>query len=299
MLSVLRRCSVLLFAAASALAAQAPPRQGGLQSPLGQIQLQPVLIKTGLYMISGGGANSVLRLSGDGLLLVDGKLTAAADPLQRLLRKIAEQPVRGFALTSDDPDKTGYAARAVESGVQLYIHQNLKAAVAASTAPLDASLDRIPQIQGYDRQQTLYFGGVEAQLLHFGNAHTSGDTVVYFPDKKAVALGELYAFPPDPDFARGGSLADWNAVLGEVLKLDFSVAIPAQGPAVNRAAFEAYKARIDTLLSRAAEAVRKRVPKAQFNAELNGELKAAGIDWQVNFSPEQVDGIYAEFPKGR
>ena len=37
------------------------------------------LVKTGLYVLTGKGSNSVLRLSANGLILVDGKLPGSYD----------------------------------------------------------------------------------------------------------------------------------------------------------------------------------------------------------------------------
>ncbi len=54
-------------------------------------------------------------------------------------------------------------------------------------------------------------GGVEVQLKHFGPVRTGGDTVVYFPDLKIVALGDLFVTAaPEPDFSAGGSLVGWD-----------------------------------------------------------------------------------------
>ena len=65
--------------------------------------------------------------------------------------------------------------------------------------------------------------------MHFGNAHTNGDTVVYFSNMKVIAVGDLFTSAPDPDRSAGGSLAGWGSVLAEILKLDFDFAIPSKG----------------------------------------------------------------------
>jgi len=41
--------------------------------------------------------------------------------------------------------------------------------------------------------------------MHFGNAHTNGDTVVYFPNLKVVAVATCSPLRRS-DFAAGGSL---------------------------------------------------------------------------------------------
>ncbi len=145
----------------------------------------------------------------------------------------------------------------------------------------------------YDHEYLLKLGGVEAELLHFGNAHTSGDTVVYFPNLKVVAVGGLYAAMPSPDFSAGGSLVDWGPVLEQILKLDFDVMVPGMGPTATRADLEKFKTKIDTVVARAAGLVKKGVPKDQFMAQ----LKTGDLGWQLNFSADQVDGFYAELSR--
>jgi cyclase len=107
--------------------------------------------------------------------------------------------------------------------------------------------------------------------FHFGNAYSSADTVVYFPNLKVVAVGSLFASMPSPDFSAGGSLVNWGPVLAQILKLDFDVVVPGTGPAVTRADLEAFKTKIDTLVSRASELVRNVVPKDQLMAQLKTE----------------------------
>ena len=83
--------------------------------------------------------------------------------------------------------------------------------------------------------------------------------MVYFPNLKVVAVGDLFASTPNPDFAAGGSLVGWGPVLAQVLKLDFDVVVPGTGPVVTRADLEAFKTKIDTVVSRATGLVKKGV----------------------------------------
>jgi len=85
----------------------------------------------------------------------------------------------------------------------------------------------------------------------------------------------------------------WSKVLGEVLKLDFNVAVPGAGATVSRAEVEAFKAKVDTLISRAAQLVNQGVPKSQFL----DRLKTEDLGWKLSYTPEQVAGVYAELSK--
>ena len=130
-------------------------------------------------------------------------------------------------------------------------------------------------------------GGVEARLLHYGNAHTSGDTVVLFPNLKVIAIGDLFAPEPEPDYTAGGSLVGWGAALGEILKLDFDVAVASSGPGVTRAELEAFKKKMDTLVSRGIELVRKGVTEDR----LMGQLKTDDLGWRLDFTGECTNSM--------
>jgi glyoxylase-like metal-dependent hydrolase (beta-lactamase superfamily II) len=148
----------------------------------------------------------------------------------------------------------------------------------------------LPPIITFDAEYTLKTGGIEAQLMHYGRAHTGGDTVVYFPNLKVVAVGNLYAALPNPDYANGGSLVGWGPVLAQVMKLDFDVAIPSAGEPITKADLEAFQTKIDTLVSRATQLVKIGVPRDQ----LMTRLKTDDLGWHFDFTPSQVDGFYAE-----
>ncbi|MFC5861472.1 hypothetical protein ACFPT7_04145 [Acidicapsa dinghuensis] len=208
--------------------------------------LTTTFVKTGLYVISGGGGNSVLRLSGGGLIVVDGKLPGNYPELAHIIRKIVDQPIRVLIDTNYYVNHTGLNADFLSDGSQVIAQQSVKQAL-QSYHPDKASIS--PPSFTYDKEQDLHFGLVEVRLLHFGPARTSGDTIVYFPELKAVALGDLYTADPKPDESAGGSLAGWSTTLGEVLKLDFNVAIPGNGPTVTKSDVEQLKSRIDAALA--------------------------------------------------
>ena len=85
-------------------------------------------------------------------------------------------------------------------------------------------------------------------------------------------------------------MVGWGPVLDQILKLDFDVAVPGTGPTVARADLEAFKTKIDTLVSRATLLVKNGVPKDQWMAQ----LKTDDLGWHLSFTGEQLDSFYAE-----
>jgi glyoxylase-like metal-dependent hydrolase (beta-lactamase superfamily II) len=308
---VYRTCALAL-ALAITMAATAQEKSSK-SAPIGD-GITARYVKTGLFVVSGEGGNSVLRLSANGLILVDGELPGNFTAVLRQIRKIDKQPLRVLVLTSADESRIGANQDFLASGAPVVVQQNAKlnrasvqaasdkAPPAADNQPTSPGDDDAPSPSGnhspaptvtYDREYKIHLGGVDVQLLHFGNAHTGADTVVYFPNLKAVAVGDLFASAPDPNYAAGGSLVGWGPVLAQVLKLDFDTAVPSQGPTVTRAEVEAFKGKIDILVSRAGALVSKGVPEDQ----LMSQLKTDDLGWKLNFTPAQVEGFYAELSK--
>jgi len=279
---------LLLTAGAAAGSAQYtrandPPVKGGA--------LTTTQVKTGLFMIAGGGCNSLLRLSGNGLIVVDGKLPGNYEALLAQANKISDQPVRVLINTDYHENHTGNNAKFLEAGTQILAQENVKQNLIAYNPP--GGKVALPT-KTYDQHLALQLGGIEAQVLHFGNAHTNGDTVVYFPNLKVVAVGDLFTSDtPDPDFSAGGSLVGWGPVLAEILKLDFDVVVPGTGPTVTRADLEAFKAKVDTLVSRAAKLVKGGVSKDQLMAK----LRTDDLGWRFDFTADCVDRFYAELSR--
>jgi hypothetical protein len=111
-----------------------------------------------------------------------------------------------------------------------------------------------------------------------------------------VAVGDLYTpGTPEPDYSAGGSLVGWGPVLAQILKLDFDVVVPSTGPMVTRADLEAFKTRIDTLVSRASGLVKSGVTKDQLMAQ----LKTDDLGWRFSFTGDQLDRFYAELSQAK
>jgi len=93
------------------------------------------LVKTGLYTISVGRGNSVLRLTGHGLVLVDGKLPGTYDSLQAQINRFSKQPVLVLINTDSLPWNTGNNARFRQAGTGVPAHQNLASQAGSKAAP--------------------------------------------------------------------------------------------------------------------------------------------------------------------
>jgi glyoxylase-like metal-dependent hydrolase (beta-lactamase superfamily II) len=229
------------------------------------------------------------------MILVDGQAPGDCDALQKEVRRVSrlsDQSISVVINTDHHVQRTGCNAKLLAKGAQVLAQENAK----QNLTLYPAGGERIAApTKAYDDHLNVKLGGVEVQVMHFGNAHTSGDTVVYFPNLKVVAVGDLYAQTPDPSFSAGGSLVGWGPVLAEILKLDFDVVVPGTGPSATGADLAAFKGKIDTLVSRATRLVKKGVARDRLMAE----LKTDDLGWRFDFTGDRLDRFYDELSRAR
>jgi cyclase len=285
---MLKTLAVIVTASAIAITAAAQGRGRGGGQPVQAIQ--PV--KPGLYLVAGGGANSVVRTTSDGLILIDAKLPAEQNynDLMTQIRTVTNQPVKYVVVTHHHADHTGNTSRFLDAGAQAIGHENLKKNLTSyQFDPLPA-----PPSITYDNEYVVRLGGVEVQVRHYGRSHTSGDSIVYFADLKVVLTSDAVtvgAVGPLIDYAGGGSALEWKQVLDSVLKLDFDTAIPGAGPVLTRSDVQTFKMKFDTVIDRATELVRLGVAKDQLLAQ----IKTDDIGWTLRVP--QIDGLVDELAK--
>ena len=275
-----------LIAAGVSLNAFAQGRGGNPVQPI-----QP--IKPGLYLVAGAGANSEVRITSDGVILVDTKLPGEQNysALVEQIKSVTDKPVKIVIVTHHHADHTGNVDRFEAAGVPVLGHANL----AANAATYNNNPKPAPPNQTYDGQsRDVVEGGVTVRALHFGRSHTSGDSIVYFPDLKVVCLSDALTTGgqgPLIDYAGGGSALEWKHVFEELLKLDFDAAVPGNGPVLTKADVQDYAKKFSTVVDRLTELVKKGTPKD----ELLKQLKTDDIGWAPRVP--MIDGLVAELNK--
>jgi cyclase len=285
---------VALAASAQAPAAAAPPARPPLV-------IKPV--RPGLFMIVGAGGNTSVRVTDEGVVLVDSKNSGQPiyDELVGDVGTISGgKPIRYLIDTHHHGDHTGNNGRFEAAGVKVVGQKNLAAELAKFVAPANnptATAPASPDVT-YDKTYEIKLGGKTVRLLHFAPAHTDGDTIVYFPDLKVVATGdELTAVTPNLDYLGGASIAGWIGSLDQVLKLDWDQAIPGHGDRpFTRDEVIAFQGKLKTMLARAHEQVKAGVPKDKLIAAMKWDDL-----WTFNptfwSGPGRLDGFYAEASK--
>src|SRR5437870_1816582 len=181
-------------------------------------------VKPGFYMIINGGGNSEVRVTNQGLILVDTKNLGDQfyNDLMAQIKTVTQQPVKYVFVTHVHQDHAGNIGKFVQGGAQVITNEGLKKNLETGGAdgrgyPSSAGKQAEPNVT-YTKSKKINLVGASALADHFGLTHTGGDTVVYFPDLKVVCMGdEFVTVPngPNADYPFGGGVLEFAKVMAQ------------------------------------------------------------------------------------
>ena len=199
-----------------------------------------------VFMLAGGGANVVAQAGGDGIILIDTGAEGAADKLVETLPSLILSPrppvmapiaspfastwqvthsqgtpnVRMIIYTGPDPDHHGGTKKVMESkywhpiGFEgdeeasevVFAHENVQKRMIE--ANIDSDLQPTHTYFAGKYRLHRYFNGEGVEILYMPNAHSDGDSVIWFRGSNVIATGELFNTDmyPNIDVDRGGSV---------------------------------------------------------------------------------------------
>jgi cyclase len=232
----------------------------------------------GLYHEAGDVA---LRVTSRGLILVDDKFANHVPNILELVRTVSDLPIHYVLNTHHHGDHASGNAALRAMGIDIVGQENVRANFLRIEQPGEPNIV-------FAGKASVFSGDVEVQLLHLGRGHTSGDTVIYFPDLRTVHAGDLIVDGmPVIDYAGGGSALAFVETIGALLELDFDTLIPGHGRLMTKQDVVDYKARFEEMNRRMRNLARSGVPKSEaraklYLADLGWDHTVSTTTWETN-----------------
>lgn len=258
------------------------------------IPIKTQKIKDGLHVLFGFGGNIAVSSGEDGILIVDDQFPQLMPKIKDALKEIASDKVDIVVNTHGHFDHAEGNLTLGKEDTQIVSHKNAREMQRTGTLINLAGIGVIYDQQAYpahalpdvtyEKSMSFYFNGEEVSLLHYGAAHTDGDTVVIFRGQNAVHMGDVFhnAAYPFVDASNGGEIDGVIATCENVLAQidDDTVVIPGHGPVADKARFARYieilkitRGRIAALVDegKSMEEIMAAAPTAEFDKEIGGD----------------------------
>jgi glyoxylase-like metal-dependent hydrolase (beta-lactamase superfamily II) len=241
------------------------------------------------------GGNVAVVVGDDGVIVVDDMFGQMYGKLRAAIAALTPQPVRYVVNTHFHRDHTGGNGSFAQDGAVVVAHENVKRVLASgSKSGLNCAVTppaaeiALPR-RTYRDTTTLQIGGRSAELRHYPDTHTDGDTTVWLADANVLITGDLAFFGryPNIDFLYGGSIDGAIRCADDLLKVvkEDTVIVPGHGPAGTAATLRAYRAMLAEARERIArlkaagkseEDVVAARPTADYDAKLHANERAIG-----------------------
>ena len=205
------------------------------QPNLANVQIHALRVQGNVTMLDGGGGNVTVQTGPDGVLLVDASYAELAPKIMAEIRKLSAGAVRIVINTHVHADHTGGNEALVKlgatpemSGPALVIAQlnvlNRMVTPPPGQPPVPKPL--WPNDTYDTPYKDLFFNGEAVFITHIPNAHTDGDSIVFFRRSDVLSVGDLFTpdLYPFIDLARGGSVQGLIDGLNKILE----IAVPAK-----------------------------------------------------------------------
>ena len=180
-------------------------------------------IAPGVYSFGGGnGYHSMFLVTDDGVVAFETVNSSHSEKLLAAIAGVTDQPVRFAMHTHNHWDHASGGAVFQAAGAKTVMHADAAQWLAANpgqdTSPPDVVWD--------GALESLQIGGSTVQYHYLGLNHGLGMTVFVIPDKRVAYIADLVTphrvgFNIMPDF----NIGEWERTLGEILALDFDVAV--------------------------------------------------------------------------
>jgi cyclase len=226
-----------------------------------------------LQVRRGEGIDNIGVLAGpDGYLLVDHPEVAAHWVIQKTLDDFGKRTVRFLINTHWHYDHVGgneiYAPKAI-----VVAHKNVRKRLETkqepvwSPTPIGPYPERAWPSITFSDSVTIYFGGEEVELVHYANAHTDGDSIVYFKHVNIVQTGDV--FHGKGQIAMGVDMEGLARTLSSIVDHtnDETIIVTGHGELSNRRDMAEYA----QLLNDSIEQVKKEIAAGKTDKEIQEE----------------------------
>jgi glyoxylase-like metal-dependent hydrolase (beta-lactamase superfamily II) len=232
-----------------------------------KVEIKTTDLGDNCYMLEGQGGNITVAVAKDGIIMVDGEFAPLHDKIKAAIEAISKQPIKYLINTHFHGDHTGGNELFARDGVIVVAEANVRKRLAAGTSngltgaqTPPAPLGALPS-KTYTGAFRIRLNGRVADLEHIANAHTDGDTYVWFKTANVLSTGDTFTNGryPNIDFANGGNIKGMIAASDAYLKLTNAKTriVPGHGPLADRAALIEYRTMLITARDRMAQLVKE------------------------------------------
>ncbi len=222
--------------------------------------ISTIKVADSIYMLKGKGGNIGLCVGPNGAFMIDNQFAEGTEAILKAVSRVTDKSVQFLINTHHHGDHTGGNENMLEEGIVIFAHENVrKSLIAETNKKIQDSLEKIynknveklrasgaseeratvgakeatksmegtlmvdnnlPMITFAD-DLTFHYNNEKILVFHVHNAHTDGDSMVYFTDSNVLHTGDVFFNGRYPyiDINNGGSYDGYLNSLSKIIML--------------------------------------------------------------------------------
>jgi cyclase len=272
-----------------------------------KVEIHVLPVQGNVHMLVGAGGNITIQTGKQGVLLVDTEFGPLATKIMAEVRKLSNGPLRYIINTHIHGDHVGGNEALVKmtpadptQPLNIVAHENV---LNRMTTPVTGSQTPPPQIgipttEYFLPEKDLFFNGEAIVLYHAPNAHTDGDSIVFFRRSDVISTGDLFTPEryPGIDLARGGNVNGIISALNHIIQIAIpedkqeggTYIIPGHGRLCEEADVVEYRDMVTIVRDRVQDGIKKGRTLEQIKAS------KPTLDYDTRYGPGDmfIENVY-------
>jgi len=275
------------------------------QGRFDKVEITTEKVSDGIYMLQGAGGNIGLLTGEEATIMIDDQFAPLSEKIKTAVAAITDKPVDYIINTHWHGDHTGGNENFAKDGAIIIAHENVRKKMSVDqTRPFGRTTEASPEIAlpkvTFNDKMKLHFNGHSMDLIYIHNAHTDGDSFIFFNEANVLHMGDCFFKDRFPfiDTALGGNPDGAVKAIAVALMIcdDDTKIIPGHGSLGNKEDLKRYFDMLVTMTDR----VKKSVKSGQTLEEATAANLTEGFDgWGEGFiNDETIVKTLYNFYKG-
>jgi len=203
------------------------------------------------YMLEGAGGNIGVSVGENGIFVIDDQFAPLSDKILNAIKTLSDKPLKFLVNTHFHGDHSGGNENMTKAGATIIAHDNVKKRLEVQQRDGSYKPKEALPVITFNDQLNISINNESVAVFHVANAHTDGDSILYFTNSNVLHTGDTYFNGRYPyiDLNSGGSVNGYiEAVRRGLMVIDENTRIiPGHGKVSNQAEYKGFLSMLEQI----------------------------------------------------